>query len=220
MDALAHAPTARWELYRLLGEPVRLRLLALARHEITELREARVVIIAHEECALLRRDAHEAEQREQGEFWATAGEGTEGIVPPLLRDPATRIYYVEGSHDGRFLPRVSGKAVVLLRLHPVTDNRGVESIDSTMVTYLRLDNRFLSGMLSLLRPLIGNVVNRQILKAFDAARRLGGAMREHSEQVLFEATDPPGLPDAEVAFLKAAIAALHNPPRAPQPASQ
>ena len=163
---------------------------------------------------------YKAEQREQGEFWATDGEGTEGIVHPLFRDPATRIYYVEGSHDGRFLPRVSGKAVVLLRLHPVTDNRGVESIDSTMVTYLRLDNRFLSGMLSLLRPLIGNVVNRQLLKAFDAARRLGGAMREHPGQVLFEATDPPGLPDAEVAFLKAAIAALHNPPRAPQPASQ
>ena len=154
---------------------------------------------------------YKAEQRGQEEFWATDGEGTEGIVHSLFRDPTTRIYYVEGSHDGRFLPRVSGKAVVLLRLHPVTDNRGVESIDSTMVAYLRLDNRFLSGMLSLLRPLIGNVVNRQILKAFDAARRLGGTMREHSEQVLFEATDPPALPDDEVAFLKAALAGLHNP---------
>ena len=139
------------------------------------------------------------------------------MVDGLFRDPTTRIYYVEGSHDGRFLPRVSGKAVVLLRLHPVTDNRGVESIDSTMVAYLRLDNRFLSGMLSLLRPLIGNVVNRQILKAFDAARRLGGAMREHSEQVLFEATDPPALPDDEVAFLKAALAGLHNPVESPRP---
>ena len=154
---------------------------------------------------------YKAEQRGQEEFWATDGEGTEGIVHSLFRDPATRIYYVEGSHDGRFLPRVSGKAVVLLRLHPVTESRGIESTDSTMVTYLRLDNRFLSGMLSLLRPLIGNVVNRQILKAFDAARRLGGTMREHSEQVLFEATDPPALPDDEVAFLKAALAGLHNP---------
>lgn len=33
MDAPAQAPTARWELYRLLGEPVRLRLLALAAEE-------------------------------------------------------------------------------------------------------------------------------------------------------------------------------------------
>jgi hypothetical protein len=119
---------------------------------------------------------------------------------------------VEGSHDGRFLPRVSGKAVVLLRLHPVTDNRGVESIDSTMVTYLRLDNRFLSGMLSLLRPLIGNVVNRQLLKAFDAARRLGGAMRGTSRAGPVRSDGSTGtLPDDEVAFLKAALAGLHNP---------
>ena len=160
---------------------------------------------------------YKAEQRGQGEFWATDGEGTEGIAHPLFRDPQTRIYYVEGSHDGRFLPRVSGKAVVLLRLRPVVDHRGIESIDGTMVTYLRLDNRFLSGMLSLLRPLIGNVVNRQLLKAFDAARRLGGAMREHPEQVLFEATDPPGLPDEEVAFLKTALVGLHNPVESPRP---
>ena len=160
---------------------------------------------------------YKAEQRGQGEFWATDGEGTEGIVHSLFRDPATRIYYAEGSHDGRFLPRVKGKAVVLLRLRAVTDYRGVESIDSTMVAYLRLDNRFLSGMLSLIRPLIGNVVNRQILKAFDAARRLGGAMREHPEQVLFEAMDPPALPDDEVAFLKAALASMHNPVESPRP---
>ncbi len=154
---------------------------------------------------------YKAEPRGRGEFWVTDGEGTEGIVHPLFQDPVTRIYYVEGSHDGRFLPRVSGKALVLLRLHPMVDHRGVESIDSTMVAYLRLDNRFLSGMLSLLRPLIGNVVNRQLLKAFEAARRLGGAMWEHPAQVLFEATDPPGLPDEEVAFLKEAIANLHSP---------
>ncbi|HEX6245824.1 MAG TPA: helix-turn-helix domain-containing protein, partial [Polyangiales bacterium] len=33
MDAPAQSATARWELYRLLGEPVRLRLLALAAEE-------------------------------------------------------------------------------------------------------------------------------------------------------------------------------------------
>lgn len=159
---------------------------------------------------------YKAEQRGQREFWATDGEGTEGVVVPLFKDQATRIYYVEGRHDGRFLPRVSGKALVLLRLQPVTDAHGIESIDGTMVSYLRLDNRLFSGLLSLLRPLIGNLVNRQILKAFDAARRLGGAMRQHPEQVLFEATDPPALPDEEVGFLKAALVSLQNPAQTPR----
>ena len=160
---------------------------------------------------------HKAELRESGEFWATDGEGTEGIIHPVIQDGTTRVYFAQGSHDGRLLPKVTGKAVVLLRLNPVTDSRGIASIDSTLVAYLRLDNRFLSSLLSLLRPLIGNVVNRQLLKAFDAARLLGGAMREHPERVLFEATDPPALPDEDVVFLKAALASLHNPAEASRP---
>jgi hypothetical protein len=158
---------------------------------------------------------YKAEPRGPQEFWATDGEGTEGIIHPLYQDGATRMYFAQGSHDGRLLPRVTGKALVLLRVQPVTDSRGIESTDSTLVAYLRLDNRFLSGLLSLLRPLIGNVVNRQLLKAFDAARLLGGAMREHPEQVLFEATDPPSLSDEDVAFLKQAIDALHAAGRSP-----
>ena len=72
------------------------------------------------------------------------------------------------------------------------DGQGSESMDNTMVAYLRLDNRLYSGLLSMLRPLIGNVVTRQVVKAFDAARRLAGVMRDHpDQQVLFEATDPP-----------------------------
>ncbi len=138
---------------------------------------------------------------------------------PLYQDRQSRLYYVEGTHDGRFLPRVSGKALVLFKLQPVKDRQGIESIDNTMVAYLRLDNRLYSGLLSLLRPLIGNVVNRQVMKAFDAVRRLAGAMRDQPDQVLFEATDPPGLPDEQVAFLKAALASLHNPAQRPGPAS-
>jgi hypothetical protein len=159
---------------------------------------------------------YKAELREAGEFWATDGEGTEGIIHPVIREGTTRVYFAQGSHDGRLLPQVTGRAVVLLQLSPVTDSRGIASIDSTLVAYLRLDNRFLSGLLSLLHPLIGNVVNRQLLKAFDAARLLGGAMREQPERVLFEATDPPSLPDEDVAFLKDALAGLHNPTASPR----
>lgn len=161
---------------------------------------------------------YKAELRGPEEFWATDGEGTGGIVHPLYQDRSTRIYYIEGTHDGRFLPRVSGKALVLFKLQPVTDLQGIESMDNTMVAYLRLDNRLYSGLLSILRPLIGTVVTRQVVKAFDAARRLAVAMRDRPNQVLFEATDPPGLPDEQVAFLKSALASLHNPAHKPSPA--
>jgi hypothetical protein len=135
-------------------------------------------------------------------FWGTDGEGTEGVVQLVYRDRFTRIYYLEGRHDGTFLPPVTGKAVALLRIQPVQGLNGSAAVETTLVAYLQLDNRFLSGVLSVLRPLIGKVVTRQFMKAFHAADRLGELMRQDPERVLFEAMDPPPLPDDQVAFLK------------------
>lgn len=135
-------------------------------------------------------------------FWASDGEGTEGVAQLVYRDRFTRIYYLEGRHDGTLLPSVTGKAVALLRIQPVQGLNGSAAMDTTLVAYLRLDNRFLSGVMSVLRPLIGKVVTRQFMKAFHAADRLGDLMRHDPGRVLFEAMDPPPLPDDQVAFLK------------------
>jgi len=134
-------------------------------------------------------------------FWGSDGEGTEGVAQLVYRDRFTRIYYLEGRHDGTLLPSVTGKAVALLRIQPVQGLNG-SAMDTTLVAYLQLDNRFLSGVLSVLRPLIGKVVTRQFMKAFHAADGLGELMRQDPERVLFEAMDPPPLPDDQVAFLK------------------
>ena len=135
-------------------------------------------------------------------FWGTDGEGTEGIAQLVYRDRFTRIYYLEGRHDGTFLPSVTGKAVALLRIQPVQGLNGSAAVDTTIVAYLQLDNRLLSGVMSILRPLIGKVVTRQFMKAFHAADRLGELMRHDPERVLFEAMDPPPLPDDQVTFLR------------------
>ncbi len=135
-------------------------------------------------------------------FWASDGEGTEGVAQLVYRDRFTRIYYLEGRHDGTFLPSVTGKAVALIRIQPVQEVNGRDAVEATLVTYLQLNNRFLSGVMSILRPLIGKVVTRQFMKAFHAADRLSEFMRLDPARVLFEATDPPSLPDEQVAFLK------------------
>ena len=153
---------------------------------------------------------YQAAARKPGRFWVTDGEGTEGEVDSVYQDRTTRIYYLEGSHNGTFLPQMTGKAVVLLRMRPVNEANGSEAVETTLVSYIQLDNAFLSGLLSLLRPLIGKVVTRQVMKAFDAAHRLSVLMLQHPELVLFEATDPPSLPDDEVAFLKQALSILHD----------
>jgi hypothetical protein len=148
---------------------------------------------------------YKAEIRGPGRWWGHDGEGAEGIVHLVHHDLTTRVYYLEGTHRSRLLPNVSGKAVVFLRMNAVKETSGLEAMESTMVAYTMLDNRLLSGLASLLRPLISATVSRKLANGVDVVNRLGLEMRQHPDRVLFEATDPPPLSDEDVAFLKNAL---------------
>jgi hypothetical protein len=129
------------------------------------------------------------------------------MVHLVYQNRTTRVYYLEGTHRSRLLPNLSGKAVVFLRIRAVKEASGLESMENTLVAYTRLDNRLLSGLASLLRPLVGATVSRKLAKGVDVVNRLGLEMRRRPDRVLFEATDPPPLPEEEVAFLKEALGA-------------
>jgi len=151
---------------------------------------------------------YKAETRGPGRYWGDDGEGTEGLVELVYQDVNHRVYYLEGSHHSRLLPHVTGKAVVMLSMATVQDAAGQEAVETTLVSYTRLDNRVLAGLVSLLRPLVGRTVSRKLMKGVDAVNRLGMEMRQHPDRVLFEATDPPPLPPEDVAFLKQALASM------------
>jgi hypothetical protein len=159
---------------------------------------------------------YKSEERGPGRFWGHDGEGTEGVVQLVYEDRTSRIYYLEGSHDSRLLPHMVGKAVVFLRMNSVNDANGLEAMDSTMVSYTKLDNRILSGLVSLLRPLIGWTVTRKLGKGVETVNRLSHIMWQHPDRVLFEAMDPPALPDDDVAFLKQALENLSHSSSATQ----
>ena len=154
---------------------------------------------------------YKSEMRGAGRFWGNDGEGTSGIVELVYQDRTSRVYYLEGSHDSRFLPLITGKAVVLLRMNQVTDSNGVEAMDSTLVSYTRLDNRLLSGIVSLLRPLAVGAETRKLAKGVNTVNRLSQVMRQQPDRVVSEATKSPGLPSDEVAFLKHALENLPHP---------
>ena len=154
---------------------------------------------------------YKSEERGPGRFWGHDGEGTEGIVQLVYEDRTSRIYYLEGSHDSRLLPHMVGKAVVFLRMNQVNDANGLEAMDSTMVSYTKLDNRILSGLVFMLRPIIGGIVARKLGKGVETVNRLSVLMRLHPDRVLFEAMDPPALPDEDVAFVKQALESMPHP---------
>ncbi len=148
---------------------------------------------------------YRAETRSPGRFWGDDGEGTKGIVELVHEDATSRIYFLEGTHESRLLPRVTGKAAVFLRTVVTRDVNGNESTDSTLVAYTKLDNRFLSGVASLLHPLVSKIVTRRLQKAVETVDRLGVTMKKDPERVIAELENPPSLPEHHVAFLKQAL---------------
>ena len=75
-------------------------------------------------------------------------------------------------------------------------------MDSTLVAYTKLDDRFLSGLVSLLHPLVGGIVTSRLQKGVETVDRLGMAMKRDPQRVLSEAEKPPSLPESHVTFLK------------------
>lgn len=154
---------------------------------------------------------YKAEFRGHGRYWGNDGEGTEGIIDLVYRDRDSRIYFVEGTHESRLLPNMSGQAVLFLRMRVLHESAGVEAMESTMVSYVRLNNRIVAGLLSLLRPLIGGTVTRKLAKGVEVVNRLGREMRDHPERVLFEANDPPSFAVEDIAFLTEALGEGKHP---------
>lgn len=153
---------------------------------------------------------YRSEERGPGRFSGDDGEGTKGIVELVYEDPTFRIYFLEGTHESRLLPHVRGKAVVFLRIGVTRDANGNESTDSTLVAYTKLDNRFLSGLVSLLHPLVSKIVTSRLRKGVETVDRLGNVMRQDPNRVMAELTKPPPLPEHHVAFLKQGLRSSHS----------
>ena len=148
---------------------------------------------------------YRSEERGPDRFWGDDGEGTKGIVELVYEDPTSRVYFLEGTHESRLLPHVRGKAVIFLRVGVVRDANGNEATDSTLVAYTKLDNRFLSGLVSLLHPLVSRIVTSRLQKGVETVDRLGMMMRRDPQRVMAELANPPSLSKHHVTFLKQAL---------------
>jgi hypothetical protein len=152
---------------------------------------------------------YQSEGRGLGRFWGDDGEGSKGIVELVYEDPLSRIYFLEGTHESRLLPHVTGRAVVFLRIDVTGDANGYETTVSTLVAYTKLDNPFLSGLVFLLHPLVSRIATSRLQKGVETVDRLGRLMREDPQRVLSEAERQPALPEQHVAFLKQVLRSRH-----------
>lgn len=118
------------------------------------------------------------------QFWGDDGEGTQGLLSLVQRTGSSRIYHIDGYHEGHVFPMVKARAVVFVNVLPVTASDGSVSVDTSLRAYTRLNDPVLSGLLWMLRPLISETVTQKLAQAFEVTTQVGNALAADFRRIL------------------------------------
>lgn len=145
---------------------------------------------------------YEVIERGDHTYWVDDGEGTRGELTLTYKDDTARIYHMEGHHEGRIFPMVRAKAVVFMGLLPIVGVDGQASVETVLVSYTRLNDPLLAGLVRILRPLIGDAVTRKLVRGFRVTDELGRVIAEDPTLVSEQAALIPSIDQDELQTLE------------------
>ncbi|MBM4134145.1 MAG: hypothetical protein FJ245_10285 [Nitrospira sp.] len=135
-------------------------------------------------------------------FWGNDGDGTQGLLSLLQREGTTRIYHIDGYHEGHVFPMVRAKAVVFLKIAQTASPDGHPAVDTSLIAYTKLNDPVLSGLVWVLRPLVGDAVTRKLTRGFDVTNQLGTAISQNPDRIIQELPTLPSIaPQEQRAFI-------------------
>jgi hypothetical protein len=154
--------------------------------------------------------------RGSGQFWVEDGDGTEGLITLVQRVGGLRIYYIEGNHRGQIWPVVHATAVVFMKIQPTPEKTA--SVSTSLISYARLEDRFLRGLVWLLRPLLEDAITRKLTRGFEATYLLGQRIAEEPDRIVAEIPTLPFDDTAETHRFVSLLPAAPTAPLLPRPA--
>lgn len=106
-------------------------------------------------------------------FWADDGNGTQGLITLMDRKETYRLYYGEGSHKGRLFPILRAAGVIVMNMEAQAGSDCRPSTKASFSVFVHVKNRFVAGVLTVLRPFLQKTIDSKFRKAFNAAGRIG-----------------------------------------------
>jgi hypothetical protein len=117
-------------------------------------------------------------------FAGQDNEGGEATLTLLYGDDKRRVYHLKGSQRGYLYPLITGSGIVMLTYHSKLSRDGRESIDTQVVVFSRLDNRFLARLVKVLRPILQRIINNKLTKGVRTVHRVTEYLATDPEQVI------------------------------------
>ncbi len=142
------------------------------------------------------------------QYWGNDGDGTQGLLSLVHQDAGHRIYHIDGFHEGHVFPMVRARAVVFMKLTPQTGQDGRPAVETALAAFTKLNDPVLSGLVWMLRPLVGEAVTRKLARGFEATNQLAAAIAQDPARVVQEVPSVETLSLGEQRTLIAMIQAL------------
>jgi hypothetical protein len=124
---------------------------------------------------------------------ADDGAGTRGVVNLLAATESHRLYYGEGVHRSLLFPDLRASAVIVMDLSGAAGAGAGARTIATFHVWVRIKNRFVSGLVKTLRPFLQGAVVGKFGKAFSVADSVGRLMSREPETVAGDIRAYPGL---------------------------
>ena len=147
--------------------------------------------------------------------FADDGEGTRGVVNLVEANEQHRLYYGEGVNRSLLFPDIRATAVIAMELSERTGPGGRTQTMTTFLVWVRIKNRFVSGLIKTLRPFLQGTVVRKFSKAFFVADSVGRLMARDPGAVAVDVSLFPSLLVEDRAAILRMIAGLKPRPAAP-----
>jgi hypothetical protein len=108
--------------------------------------------------------------------------GVFGRFRLVYKEPGKRIYYGSGFYDGRLMPRVEGRVIMIFRYGPV-GNPDTKLMQNEVYSYIEVKNILYSAVARILRPILPVVVKGRMNKLFTATKTLSEWITKDPEGV-------------------------------------
>lgn len=134
------------------------------------------------------------------------GWGTTGRLWIVYAGNGTRVIYTRGQHDKALLPTIRGELLLVIDYQYVPEAQGRDLVKTNVAGFLKLDSRFLSGVLRLGSGIAQKKADKEARGLLKLYAKLSRAVEEDAAGVYEKVRARPGVAPAELEEFRALLA--------------
>jgi hypothetical protein len=131
-------------------------------------------------------------------YWGDDRRGARGRVQVLYADERQRLFHLEGMYEGRGLPAIRGRMLVLLEFRHEDAPAGGTEVDVSVTGHVRLDTPLVGALAqlaaTLARPAVERAVERKVRRFFGTVARVSRWASDEPEQIWAALEGHPEVP--------------------------